>query len=241
VQFSKKIFACLTLFFMGISHLSASETMDEIAIKLSKTLPEMTIDSITDTPLSGIYQINAGPNIIYVSEDARYVISGDIIDLKNDRENITETSRKTARVKSMQQVVGENAISFAPKNPKHRVTVFTDIDCGYCRKFHEQVTQLNQMGIAVDYLAFPRGGPGSDGFNKMVNVWCSADKNNAMTQAKAGKNLNESICTNHHVEEQFKFGLMLGINGTPTIILEDGTMIPGYVDAQKLSKILGNT
>lgn len=233
--------ACMLAAVIVSTSLYASTSTDNITAKLAKTLPEMSIDAISQSPLPGLYQVNTGANIIYVSEDARYIISGEIIDLKNDRENITELARKSARVKVLQEVVKHDAISFAPENPAYRIVVFTDVDCGYCRKFHDNVAELNKMGIAVDYLAFPRGGPSSRGFDKMVSIWCSKNRKDSLTQAKQGKAIKEQVCIKHDVDNQFKLGLKMGIHGTPTMILEDGTMVPGYLAPDKLLELLKQT
>lgn len=233
----RNILSLILIGFLSIQNAVAQDKTTEISNQLKKTLPEISIDSIQTTPLPGIYQLNSGPNVIYVSEDGRFIISGDIIDVNNERQNITEIARKKVRASSL-AAARKDAISFAPANPKHRIVVFTDIDCGYCRKLHNDVAKLNEMGIAVDYLAFPRGGPSSPTFDKMVTVWCSPDKQAALSDAKAGKPLKEQICVNHHIDEQFKFGLMMGISGTPTIILEDGTMLPGYLPPDKIKALL---
>lgn len=217
------------------------QTEQKIKDAMSQAIPELSIDEIALSPVSGMYQINMGPNILYISEDARYVFTGDIIDIKNNRENITEIARKSLRVSSLKKMVQKNAISFAPKNPQYRIVVFTDIDCGYCRKFHNHIVELNKLGVAVDYLAFPRGGPNSSGFDKMVNVWCSDNKQVALTDAKSGKPIPNKICKQHHVGEQFEFGMMMGINGTPTMILEDGSLVPGYLPPERILELLQKT
>jgi thiol:disulfide interchange protein DsbC len=129
-------------------------------------------------------------------------------------------------------------VVFPPAGPtKHTVTVFTDIDCGYCRKLHQEIADYNQQGIKVRYLMYPRAGVGSESYNKAVWVWCADDRQDAITRAKRGEEIPHKTCANP-VKEQFELGQTLGVRGTPSIILENGQMVPGYVPAAQLAQML---
>ena len=113
--------------------------------------------------------------------------------------------------------------------------MFTDIDCGYCRRLHSEIEQLQENGVEVRYAAFPRAGVGSDSYKKYVSVYCAKDQNVTMTLAKAGKMPEPATCDNP-VADQYKLGQKLGITGTPTLIFEDGEMQPGYAPWKELLK-----
>jgi len=131
----------------------------------------------------------------------------------------------------------ENMIIFPAKNSKHTISVFTDIDCGYCRKLHNEIDQYNAKGITVRYLAFPRAGIGSPSYDKAVSVWCEKDRQAAMTRSKSGETLPKASCKNP-VAEEYELGQLLGVNGTPALVLDNGSLLPGYVPANRLVRVL---
>jgi thiol:disulfide interchange protein DsbC len=200
--------------------------------RLRLALPGITMDMIRPSPLVGMYKLSYGADTYYISQDGRYLFTGDLIDLDSGL-NLTEGGRKKARVAAVAKIDATDKIVFPASNPKHTITVFTDVDCGYCRKLHAEVSQLNAGGVTVEYLAFPRGGAGTVGFDKMVWVWCADDPQRAMTQAKQGKSLSPKNCDNP-VAEQYQLGLIMPVKGTPTILLSNGELIGGYVPAARL-------
>ncbi len=194
-------------------------------------------DSVNPTAVPGLYEVLIGGQVLYLSEDGRFALQGDLLDLST-RGNLTENRRGELRGKAVEAVGENNMVVFAPEGPvKHTVTVFTDIDCGYCRKMHSQIAAYNKEGIKVRYLWFPREGVGSDSFDKAVSVWCADDRQEAMTQAKRGENIERKTCDNP-VQAQYELGQKLGVRGTPSMILEDGEMIPGYVPPTQLAELL---
>jgi thiol:disulfide interchange protein DsbC len=227
----------LFLFTLVSFQLSFAKSTDEeanIRQVLKNNFADLVVDEVKASPVKGIYQVSAGPTIIYVTGDAHYAFSGDIIDLQNAQTNLTEDARKQARLAGLKALGEENMIIFSPKNPKYTVTVFTDVDCGYCRKMQNEMSKINELGIAVRYLAFPRSGPNTPTYDKMVSVWCAKDKKGALAAAKANKPVAENICPNNSVMKDFQYGMQVGVNGTPTLIFEDGTMVPGYLPPEKL-------
>lgn len=200
---------------------------------IAKLVPDATIDTIAESVLPGIYEVGVGGQVVYVSADGRYLMQGNLFDIDN-KVDLTERRRNGARQAALAEVPPEKRIIFAPSEVKHRVTVFTDIDCGYCRRLHQEVAEYNARGIAVEYLFFPRAGLGSESFQKAVNVWCASDRKVAMTRAKAGETLENRECDNP-IAEDYAFGHRIGFGGaTPTLITEDGTILPGYMPAEVL-------
>lgn len=203
---------------------------------VSKLLPGTEPDRVTQSPISGIYEVTYGAQVLYVHESGRYLIQGDLVDL-NTHTNLTEDRRRQARLKAI-EALGENTmIVFAPQTTTHTLTVFTDVDCGYCRKFHQEVKELTRHGVKVRYLAFPRAGIPSPTYDKMVSVWCAEDPRQAITDAKRGNEVPAKQCENP-VQAHYEAAHRLGISGTPAMVLDDGEIIPGYIPAERLVKML---
>lgn len=199
-------------------------------------VPGVSPDRVTAAPVSGMYEVTYGPHIVYLSADGRYMLQGDLVDLQT-KQNLTADRRKDTRVAALDKLGDNSMIVFAPDKPKHTISVFTDIDCGYCRKMHREMAVLNGHGVAVRYLAFPRAGIPSASYHKTVSVWCADDPLKAMTEAKQGKEVPAKQCDDP-VREHYEMGQMLGISGTPSIVLPDGEMVPGYVPAKRLARLL---
>lgn len=205
--------------------------------KLQAALRGEKPDTINPAAIPGLYEVVIGGQVYYLSEDGHYIVQGDIIDL-NSRDNLTENRRGELRDKALAALDEKDMVVFAPTGPvRHTVTVFTDIDCPYCRKMHSQISAYNKEGIKVRYLLFPREGIGSESYNKAVSVWCSSDRQDAFTKAKRGDKIESKTCDNP-VRAQFELGQKLGVQGTPTIILESGDVLPGYVPPTQLSELL---
>lgn len=214
--------------------------LEAIKLAIAAHLPGVKVDAVRATPLPGIYELQSGMNFGYASADGRYLIEGDLNDLGSGA-RLTEDRRREARVALMAGVADNQTIQFFPegKTPKYTVTVFTDVDCGYCRKLHQDIAKYNAEGIGVRYAFFPRSGPDTESFFKAEKVWCSADQRQALTQAKLGNKMEgeKASCPNP-VLSQYQLAAQLGIRGTPAIILPDGEMIPGYQPPAALLQIL---
>jgi thiol:disulfide interchange protein DsbC len=189
-------------------------------------------DEIRPSSAANMLEARWGTNFAYVTPDGRHVVYGDMLDLATG-EAISENSRKRMRVAVLDRLGADNMIEFAPRKPKHTVTVFTDIDCGYCRKMHREMQAYNDSGIAVRYVFFPRTGPGTDSFRKAEAVWCSKDRKMALTRAKSGANVSAPSCPNPILRE-WEVGQELGLRGTPMIVLDDGEVVNGYLPAAAL-------
>lgn len=207
--------------------------------QLQAALPGVKPDSVAPTAIPGLYEVVLGGQVMYLSADGRFAVQGDVVDL-NARTNLTENRRGELRGKAIEAVGENNMVVFAPEGPtKYTVTVFTDIDCGYCRKMHSQIADYNKEGIKIRYLWFPREGVGSEAFDKAVAVACADNRQEALTRAKRGEKVESKTCDNP-VQAQYELGQKLGIRGTPSLILESGEMLPGYVPPTQLAQMLAD-
>jgi thiol:disulfide interchange protein DsbC len=176
-----------------------------------------------------------GAEIAYVTADGQYAITGDLYDLRANND-LTETRRREVRARLISAVPESDMVVFGPKDPKYTVTVFTDVDCAYCRKLHSQIADYNRLGIRVRYLMYPRTGPNTSSWTKAEQVWCSTDRNDALTRAKLGQDLTAKPCNNNPVARSYALGQDFALDGTPAIVLADGEMIPGYAPPDVLLK-----
>jgi len=201
---------------------------------IAKLFEGVTADKISPSPVDGFYQVSVPPRLFYVSANGRYVIKGDLIDTVENK-NISTVARNQAKKMAIDSVDEDSMIIFGDKSLKHTVTVFTDIDCGYCRKLHNEVKKYNDLGIRIRYLSYPRAGIGSGSFSKAEAVWCSKDRAKALTDAKNDVVVKSEKCKSP-VTQHYTLGQMMGISGTPALVLEDGTVVPGYIPAARLSE-----
>ena len=208
--------------------------LDKVRKDVSAKVPGITAEMITPSAAPGLYQVRKGQEFGYITSDGRYLITGDMIDLVTGEE-ISEAQRGEARRAVLTQFGPDEVIEFAPKNPKYFITVFTDIDCGYCRKLHSEMNHYHAQGIGVRYLFFPRTGPNTPSFEQAKAVWCSADRREALTQAKRGAHITAPTNCRNPVQRQYEAADALGINATPTLILPDGEVVRGYAPAAALA------
>ncbi len=232
------ICALFLLLFGAAPVMAVEEAADfpEIRAAFSVLLKDKEPDHIAPTPIAGLYEVTLGMSVAYVTENGRYLIQGNIIDLEQ-KLNITEPRINELRAVAIEQVSEDNMVIFGGKELEYTVTVFTDIDCGFCRKLHSEIDGYNQAGIRVRYLFFPRAGIDSPSYHKAVSVWCAEDRNQAMTTAKKGEPLEEKDCDNP-VKEHMLLGEMMGVTGTPALVLKDGKILPGYLSPDQLLKYL---
>jgi thiol:disulfide interchange protein DsbC len=208
--------------------VQAEEEFKAAVDAVKSMVPNIQIDSVKPAPFPGFVEMLLGAQLIYVSNDGRYLIDGQLVDIAT-RKNLSEASKGAVRRKRLDELTVADQVVFpASVEKKYAVTVFTDIDCTYCRRLHAQIAEYNSLGIEVNYLFFPRAGVGSQSFAKAISVWCATDRNSAFTSAKAGEEPEPKDCANP-VERHFELGKELGVTGTPALVAEDGTLIPGYV------------
>jgi thiol:disulfide interchange protein DsbC len=211
------------------------DSRDRIVEGLQQNLPDLTVnrDQLSPTPVDGLWALSIGPEVVYVDDKGEHLFQGDLIDLSS-RTNLTEQTRSSARQTALAGINADQKISFEAEDEKYRLTVFTDIDCGYCRQLHRDMDELNAAGITVDYLFYPRGGPNSDAWNKSDRVWCSDDRHAAMDHAKSGGTPEASVCEDTPTQAHYQLGRQMQLTGTPALVTESGHMIRGYMPVDRL-------
>ena len=222
------------------------EGLATVKATLSVLMPKAQADSVTKSAIPGMYEAVFGAQVIYVSADGRFMLEGDLYDLQR-RVNLTEEKRQSGRVKAMESLDEASMIVFSPKSEtKYTITAFTDIDCGYCRKLHKEMKDYNDLGITIRYASYPRSGLNTPSYEKAVAVWCAVDRNKAMNFAKGGASLEQLQAIEQVKDKNCKDPIklhmqvasMVGVSGTPTLVMQDGSVLPGYVPAQRLLQIL---
>jgi thiol:disulfide interchange protein DsbC len=237
-----KILAVLLLGLGALGFFASAHSADEPAdprVGLLKLLPAGSkLEDLRPSPIPGIYEYSQGAEVSYLTADGKYYIDGNVYDM-HTRENLTEERRTKARIAMINAVPESQMLIFSPKNPQYTITVFTDVDCQYCRKLHSQMAELNKLGIRVRYMFYPRTGPNTESWRKAEAVWCSEDRNAALTRAKAGGAVDTTkTCGPTPVAREYALGQSIGVQGTPAIVTEGGDYINGYMPPQDLVKEL---
>ncbi|TDF38293.1 bifunctional protein-disulfide isomerase/oxidoreductase DsbC [Alteromonadaceae bacterium M269] len=188
----------------------------------------LQVSEIKPSPVAGLFEAFTDRGLFYVSNDGKFLVQGRVYNIDERMRNETEESLSSIRLDGIGEF-DNSMIEFKAEDEKFAVTVFTDITCGYCRKLHNEMQAYNDLGITVRYLAFPRGGLQSQSYNDMVSVWCDKDPQDALTKAKNGDSFRKgSTCDREQVAKQYEFGRQIGVTGTPAIVLQNGSMVPGY-------------
>ncbi|MBP80702.1 MAG: disulfide bond formation protein DsbC [Acidiferrobacteraceae bacterium] len=219
--------------FLLISSSALAQTVPKQVLDVAATLiPGTPPDEVKATPVSGLYQVAFGTQIVYLFEDGKHLLSGDLIDL-DASVNLSEDARKSGRKAVIDGLDEAGMVVFSPSQPRSHITVFTDTECGYCVRLHREMDQLLAGGVEVRYLGYPRAGVQSPSFDTLVSVWCAEDPQQAMTDAKSGKTIESRSCDTD-IGRHMEAAQLVGVRGTPTIVLQDGKTIPGYVPAGEL-------
>ncbi len=229
----------LTIALMGSGTVFAADNaaLEKARAKINSMFQEIGPENINESPVDGWYTVHKGSIIAYVSEDGRYLLQGDLIDLDH-QVNLSEQARTESRRDVMSSVSDEQAIMFTPDDVKYSITVFTDVECTYCRKLHSQIDEYMAEGIEIRYLLYPRGGPASRSWNTSEKVWCAKDRNSALTAAKLDREFESQKCDASAISRDYILGQEVGLTGTPAIVLEDGTLLSGYLPPAALASRL---
>lgn len=223
-----------TVLFTSALAADDNAELEQVRQKISGMFDTIEPQNINASQVDGWYMIQQGSIIAYVSGDGRYLLQGDLIDL--DRSvNLSEQSRSDARRELMSTVSDNDVIKFSPAEVKYSVSIFTDVECTYCRRLHGQIKEYMAHGIEVRYLLYPRNGPSSRAWSTMEDVWCAADRQNALTMAKMDQQFDTATCDSSMVQDHYVIGRDVGLSGTPAIVLDDGTLIGGYVPPDQLA------
>jgi len=234
----KKVIKIAALSLLGLT--SSVVNADENAIRqaLTKSMPSVKVGSVKPSEISGLYEVTVGGNIFYVSDDGKYLVQGHLVDVAA-RVDLTEEKLSGVRKQAIEKLGLDKMIVFKPKESKYTVSIFTDIDCGYCRKLHSEIDQYMAEGITIQYLFFPRAGKGSDSYHKAVSVWCADDRKAALTAAKKGDTPPAKTCANP-IDEHMQLAEDFEVKGTPMIVTEKGNIFPGYLPAKQLAEALAD-
>jgi thiol:disulfide interchange protein DsbC len=201
-------------------------------IALAAKIPGAKPEDLRATPVPGIFELTHGTDISYITADAAYVFAGDLykVTKSGDFPNLSEDRRRETRLAMLASVPESQMLVFGPANAAHTITVFTDVDCTYCRQLHKQIADYNRLGVRVRYMFYPRTGPDTESWAKAETVWCSKDRKATFTRAKLGKELDlKKSCPGSPVAREYELGREIGLTGTPGIVLESGELIPGYL------------
>lgn len=231
-----KVIRFTALMLLALTCVTANADEEAIRKALSLAMPATKVETIKPSVIKGLYETAIGANIYYISEDGKYLIQGRLVDLAAHKD-LTEEKLNGTRKLAIENMGKENMIIFKAKIPKYTVTVFTDIDCGYCRKLHSELDQYSAQGITIQYLFYPRAGKGSESYTKAVSVWCADDQNAALTAAKKDKSIPVKTCDNP-IDKHMKLADDFDVKGTPMIVTENGNILPGYLPAKQLVEAL---
>lgn len=209
------------------------EQLEQVRTKVNTMFEMINREDVNPSPIDGWYTIHRGSIVAYVSADGRYLLQGDMIDLDSNV-NLSEAVRNDSRRDLMSAIPDDEVISFSPAEVKYSVSVFTDVDCTYCRRLHNQIDEYLDYGIEVRYLMYPRNGPTSPAWATAQEVWCSKDRNGALTAAKSDRNFASTDCDASIIDHHYSLGQEVGLSGTPAIVLNDGTLISGYLPPEQL-------
>lgn len=224
---------------LGAAAFSASADDAKIEAAIASLVPGAKVDSIAESQVPGFFQVVLQGQVVYVSADGKYLIQGSVFDIAN-KTDLTETARAGIRRSSLAAVGPEQRIIYKAKDELYAVTVFTDIDCGYCRRMHQEIPEYNKRGISVEYLFFPRAGIGSESYDKAVSVWCADDRNKAMDDAKAGRSVPKKTCDNP-VTHDYELGQRIAVTGTPAVFTAQGAQLGGYLPPEQMAQRLATT
>lgn len=214
---------------------------DEVLAAMRQARPDIPFGQIYPSPIDGVYRVPVGNQTLYVSEDGKHFIAGNLIEVTaTGFVDPLEVERTEARLELVNSIKVEEQIVYKAKGEtRAHINVFTDIDCGYCRKLHRQMDEMNAQGIEVRYLAYPRAGISSPSFDKLATAWCSDNQQEAMDKLKNREPLDMKVCDDNPVAEQLLLGGQMGVTGTPALVLADGRLVPGYMPTADLLKKLG--
>lgn len=222
---------------VALAQDSSSPSRADVAEQLRGRGLVVEADDVRDSAINGFYELRIDAKVGYISTDGRYLFEGDLYDLEQGQ-NLTENARSEARTDLLAGVDRSQMIVFAPEDRpvEHTITIFTDVDCGYCRQFHREIAQVNDLGIEVHYLFYPRTGPATESWSKAERVWCSgaSSRNETLTSAKLGGPIPEATCTDNPVAAHYDLGRQVGLTGTPSIYSSSGTHIGGYLPPAEL-------
>lgn len=237
IKLIKYFVICTSAIF--ISSISLADTPEEIKAALAEIVGQRAASAeIKESPMPGVYQADIGDRVVFISIAGDHLLLGDVFDTAR-KISLSEEIKQEKALAVVSEMDENEMIVFAPKETKRTITVYTDVDCPYCRKLHQEVPSLVKNGVKVRYLWYPRSGIGTPSYDKAVSIWCAEDQTAAMDDAKLRNKITEGSCDPNPVSAQYSSGQLVGVRGTPTIVTDDGTIIGGYLPAKNLLAQLG--
>lgn len=232
----RQVFKLVAFFMLSAGFAWADSGAEFVRQKMLRLQPDLVIEQVSPAAKSGWFQVQVrGGQFLYVDEAVEYILHGQLYQVQDDAAvNLTEQAQQRLQAAKLKTLAADEMVIFPAKNKRASITVFTDVDCSYCQKLHAEVEQLNALGIEVRYLAYPRQGLTGNTYNTMVSIWCADDPQAAMTQAKRQQRIEQKTCK-HPIDKHFALGRVFGVQGTPTIILDSGELLPGYLPAEQLA------
>ena len=215
-----------------VSCAKKENTDIDINKKVSEAYPSVSIDKIRKID-DKFHEIIINNQIYYATNDGKYLIVGNVIDL-DTKESITENTKMNQRLSIIDSIDKENFFVFKPQKTEHTLTIFTDPSCPYCQKLHNEIPDLLDNNIEIRYVLFSRNGNDVDAYNQLVSAWCSEDKTETLENLFSGDLLDETEPCDNPIAKNLEHAGLLSVEGTPTIFLEDGRIIPGYQSAKNI-------
>ena len=205
---------------------------------LSERIPQIPkIEEISRTPMAGLFEVRLSTNEIYYSDaEGNFLIQGSLIDTKS-RRNITEEREAKLSAIDFNTLPLKDAITLVRGNGKRKLAVFEDPNCGYCKRFERDLAKIDN--VTVYLFLMPVLGPNS--VEKSRNVWCAKDPGAAWTNLMQKDTQPATAqCNTAAIERNIEFGRKHKITGTPTLIAQDGSRVPGAINTAQIEKLLAD-
>jgi thiol:disulfide interchange protein DsbC len=217
----------------------AADESQNVKALLVQQVPELKDAQVKPSPVAGLYEVQQGAFIFYASGDAKHIFRGQLLNLAEKR-NLTDEAVMKFRESEFKKLTDKETMIYLPKGGKftHTVTVFTDVDCPYCQKMHLQLNPMLAAGIRVRYVFFPRSGLNTPSYQKAVHAWCNQQQPGELEELMKGSTPAQFKTCDNPIAKHFELANSLGLQGTPSILLDNGTLIPGLVDAEALIKVI---
>lgn len=235
------LLALLPLSGTALDHRPASQPLGvDPRAGIAAHIPGAHPENLRPTAVPGIWELTRGAEVTYVTADGKYMFGGDLYKVASSgaMPNLSEARRREVRAHTLESLDESDMIVFGPKDARYTVTVFTDVDCQWCRRLHSQIPDYNRLGVRLRYAAWPRSGPASDSWIRAQVVWCAPDRGDAFSRAQPGQMLKGSVCNANPVQRQWKLGKDIGVRGTPSLVMPDGEIVNGYMQPKDLLKHL---
>lgn len=232
---------CILLLFTaglpGSAFAKEDQEAAHVQAALQARFPDISVAMPRPSPIPDYYEVEMGGQVFYVSKNGRYLLNGDVIDLRRD-ENLSEARRMVLRRKVLDAIPPSDMVIIGLPGARRHVTVFTNIDCYYCRQLNAELQNLAARGnVQIRYVLLPEGRPDSAVYARTVSVWCAPNRIVALNRAMEGGKVPSYQCP-APLGEFVQAAKRLNIRGLPTLFLENGAMISGMPPQALLENIM---